>query len=386
MATELHSILGASSAKRWMNCPGSIKLIASLDLPNTSSAYADEGTRAHAVAESCLRGGESRVSATKYGLKPTTDDIELTAAVNTYLADVWAEFGKNKTACTLLIEHKFHLTDVSEECFGTCDAVLYNRATAQLFVWDYKHGAGVRVDAENNPQLLYYALGALKQFEGECIEEVILTIVQPRCECEEGPIRRWSTDMLELLAFEDELKEAVEATKRPDAPHCGGDWCRFCPAKALCPQLERDALALSLDEFGDVFMPDPSAMTPEELARRLDKVAALMTYARALKAFAFAEAERGRAPNGWGLKPKMARRKWTDEDKARAALRSGTDSFMWGEFVALKSCAQIEKLLGKKHFENLAGTYVSKESSGNKLVKVGADGATIADPFDDFSE
>lgn len=368
-----------------MNCPGSVNLIASLNLPETSSAYADEGTRAHTLAEKVLRAGRSKVSPTLDSIKGTAEDIELMAAVNTYLADVWSLIDKNAVQTTLLVEHKFHLTDVSEECFGTCDAVAYDRKRNQLFVWDYKHGAGVKVEAEGNPQLLYYALGAYKHFENEQIDEVILTIVQPRCEAEEGPIRRWAVDPLELLAFGDDLREAVAATKSADAPLADGEWCKFCPVKAHCSRLEGAARALAHDEFGDVTMPEPSTLSPEELARRLDNVAALMTYARALKAYAFAEAERGRAPAGWSLQPKMARRKWKDEDKARSALRDGVESWMWAEFLTLKSCAQIEKLLGKKLFDEVAGEHVLKESSGMKLVKISSDGK-IADPFDDFAE
>ena len=55
-ADRAHASLGASSASRWMACPGSVRL--SEGMPNISSDYAREGTAAHELAEMCLRQGK----------------------------------------------------------------------------------------------------------------------------------------------------------------------------------------------------------------------------------------------------------------------------------------------------------------------------------------
>ncbi len=386
MAEEkIHSLLGASSAHRFMACPGSVALIdqayrSGAISRDASSAYADEGTRAHKLAEDILRAGLVApsleiVKSLDSELGKTKAD-EMLACVKTYVSDVWHAFnygGPTERAGEIVfkVEHKLQL-DMGEDLFCTCDCYLYKEATRTLWVWDYKHGAGKPVDAEGNVQLLYNALGALGELQGRVVSDVVLTIVQPRCDHVDGPVRRWEVSLLELLDFEDELRQTVELIKAGNTYLHAGKHCQFCPVKFNCPELHKNALMVAGDEFevlekGGIHtpLPEPSCLTSEELGKRLTFIAWLQVYAGGLYTYAMREAERGRCPEGWKLVEKRARRKWIDEEKARGEIVQS-----WGatNTLQLKSPAQVEKFVGKGKFSTYAERLVKAESSGLKLV------------------
>ena len=113
-----------------------------------------------------------------------------------------------------------------------------------LWYLDYKHGAGIAVEVENNPQLLDYGLGALLA-DVHPAKRVKLVIVQPRCDHADGPVRDWEIDAIDLLDFRADLKAYAEATQRADAVLVSGDHCKFCAAAPLCPALEKKAQAVA---------------------------------------------------------------------------------------------------------------------------------------------
>lgn len=366
-----HSRIGASSASRWMACPGSVALSAAIE--SKSSSYADEGTRAHELAEKCLRAGR-RADSRDFDKNVSREMVD---AVNVYIDDVLG----NVDYASVWFEYKFHLKEVDEDCFGTADCVSYDESTRTLHVRDLKYGKGVIVDPVENPQGLYYALGAYLSL-GKPISRVIISIIQPRGEHPDGPIRRWETDAWRLIEFAAELKASIARVRAADAPLVAGKQCRFCPVAATCPELYRQAQLTASHEFEVIDLtqplPDPAGMDSAELGRRLKQLAHLRVYGKAIEAFAYAEAGHNRIPNDFKLVDKRPVRKWVDPDTAKAQLRQWfTEDFdkLLTE-PELKTPAQVEKVLGKRHKDDIA-ELIEKKSSGTKLVPLSEGGDAV---------
>lgn len=361
-----HSKLGASSADRWMACPASVRMCEGLKGRETT--YAKEGTRAHTVAEEFLRGKRSK------DVKNWVDDEgdipkEMREAVIDYARIVTEDF---ELGDNLLIEKRFHLKQLHEQLFGTSDAVRWRPSLNRLTVYDFKYGAGVPVEAEENTQLLYYALGALLETAYPA-KEIEIVIVQPRCHHRDGPVRRWLIPSSRILDFIEDLLAAVARTEDPNAPFKEGHHCGWCPAAALCPHLKAAAQEQAKKDFAPGLPYDP-----KELAECLRWLPILRKWAESVEDFAHAEVTAGVDIPGNKLVPKVARRKWIDESVAVAKLRDAfglTDNDLY-EDPEFKSPSQVEKILSKaqrKEFiemnapESPTKLY-SKVSSGTKLV------------------
>lgn len=352
-----HSQIGASSMHRWAACPGSVRL--SAGIVSKSSKYAEEGSDAHALGALCLKeqsapGFYIGEDLDEDGRQFTVTD-EMAEAVQVYVQHVESLTlgGKN----TFMVEHKFDLTSVYPGCFGTADCVVWDAKEKMLHVVDYKHGAGIPVDVADNPQLQYYGLGALIT-AGFPAKKIKLTIVQPRCDHPGGPVRSWDIDAIDLLDFRADLIQFAKATEDPNALLAPGDHCRFCPAAALCPALEERSQALAKVEFTATVPYDPA-----KLKLALDSLPEIEARVKAVREFAYAEAEAGRAVPGYKLVAKRATRKWRDEGAVIDKLQKeiGDDLF---EPRKLKTPAQMEKLVAKAEIAQ----FTVAESSGHTLV------------------
>lgn len=225
-----HSPLGASSAERWMNCPGSVTLIQALrsspDYEEADPDYRRDGTQAHALAAHCLEGDIDCWQADRGQFPELT--AEMMNAVQEYLDYVRSLPGKRE------VEVRVHVPEFHPQFYGTLDCVVSDFC---VHVVDYKHGVGVVVDADDNPQLKYYAYGYIGDWSSPDIT-VKLTIVQPRGFHPDGTIRTWETTVGAIRKWaEEELRPAMDATKDMDYLALG-PWCRFCPAKLVCPAYE----------------------------------------------------------------------------------------------------------------------------------------------------
>ena len=260
------------------------------------------------------------------------------------------------------IEKRFDLSAVHPGCFGTADAVVWHAFSKTLYVFDYKHGAGIAVEVENNPQLLYYGLGALLA-SGYPAKRVKLVIVQPRCDHADGPVRDWEIDAIDLLDFRADLKAYAEATQRADAVLVSGDHCKFCAAAPLCPALEKKAQAVAKLEFSPVLSYDPA-----KLAAALDMLDAVDARAKAIREFAYQEAMEGRAPPGYKLVAKRAIRKWSDETALATRLEDTFGDVLY-QPRKVRSPAQLEDELTAATFKTVSDLII-KESSGLALVHV----------------
>lgn len=250
-----HSHLGASSAKRWMTCPGSFHLVENVQ-KSGSSVYAAQGTVAHALAEGCLDRDVPASSGLGQfswmdGYEIVVDD-EMVRTVQVYLDAVHARIVPGVTV--------HHETRVNLDpwwtqeprpptpMFGTADTWLFNPANRRLTILDFKYGAGVYVPVQDNPQLLYYAAGVLLLIKTP-VRDVEIVVVQPRARGQE-PVRVDVIDYLDLRLWIDmQLKPAVAAVREPDAVLLPGTHCRFCDARSTCPAKAEQANEEARNDF-----------------------------------------------------------------------------------------------------------------------------------------
>lgn len=368
--TTAHSKIGASTCERWWNCPGSVALIETVP-PQPQGPYAAEGTAAHELAEKCLREGLDADKCvgqfSKNGYEWTE---EMAEAVQVYLDTIREDMVKyNLTEEDLQIEHKFHLVDVDANAFGTNDANLQVFLT-RVIVYDYKHGQGTVVEAEDNRQGLYYALGA--SLNGD-YDEIEIVIVQPRAVHRDGPVRRWVITKEQLDEFRDELKSRIAATRQPDAKLRPGPWCKktFCAAAAVCPAIKKQVELVAGDVFNtskieEIKLPEPARMSPLELRRLLDLAPLIDSWLAAVQNHALSLAMRGEKVVDYKLVRKKSNRKWIDEANVCATLEAKYGDMVYNA-PKLKSPAQMEKALGKAGKEEVAAL-TTKPLGGLVLV------------------
>jgi hypothetical protein len=394
-SSSAHSKLGASSMYRWAACPGSVALAATLP-PAPTSSYADEGTRAHEIAARVLETGWWTDKD-----NPKADDVddETRTAIIVYLDAVAAAF---RPWCKRLIEHRFDLSKVYPGCFGTGDCIVYDPKTGTLYVFDYKHGQGIPVevvgkDGKPNPQLMYYGLGALMTTDFK-VNRVVLTVVQPRCNHPDGPVRSVTIPVMDMLDFAADLVTYAKATEAPNAPLNSGEHCRFCPAAGVCPKLGEVAQKVAKDDFmnqieaADIAgAPIEGAYDPKRLAETLSQLTTLENYIKAVREFAYSEAQQGRCPPGWKLVDKRASRKWRMDDGEERLVSHLQNATMFKKEAlydkpSLLTPPALEKILGKRFFSELCEEFVVKESSGTKLVPEWEKGdpVTVLTAKDDF--
>ena len=334
----LHSKLGASSAKRWMNCPGSLRMIEKSP-PQQESKYAAEGTAAHELAEIALKKGWNPSGAIGKEIAGFTVTEEMADAVAVYVDYVVITSGDSK----ILIEEKFDLSHIYEGMFGTNDACS-GKDYETLHVFDYKHGAGVPVEAENNPQLLYYAIGASKNRRFKTVK---MHIVQPRAIHPEGPIRTLEVPFEYLHEFSVELKKAGIRTQEPDAYLAAGEWCRFCPALGLCPEVHRKTSELAKTDFADPHLPPAETLSNEQLSEVINHETLIKNFLDDVKKQAYAKLMSGEKIEGLKLVRKRGSRKWKDEPQLMDVLKR--DGMLEDAFTTkLKTPAQLEKTHGKE--------------------------------------
>lgn len=371
MTQPAHSKLGASSSHRWMECPGSIRL--SKDVTDTSSVFALEGTAAHDLMAMCLQEQVDAVEYIGVELEPKGSGVkfianeEMIEAVQVYLDTI---AGDREANDEIYVEHRFSLDTIYPGMFGTGDTVLLLPAKRKLKVYDFKYGKGVPVEVEGNSQLKYYGLGAALSFKG--FDEVELVIVQPRAPHKDGPVRRFSLSVLDLLEFADDLRTAAVKTEDPEAALRAGEWCQFCPARGFCPELKNAAMSAAMVEFtptGTNTPPAPNFLSPEQLDRMLRDADVVETWIAAVREYAHALLTAGGEVPNWKLVAKRAHRRWGDEMDAAMALHAlgvPEEKIYTRKIV---SPAQAEKLVAKKARKELSEHIKPGIPSGTTLAR-----------------
>lgn len=368
-AERNHAVLSASGAHRWLNCPGSVMLEA--QFPETTSEAAMEGTLAHELAEMKLRHyfftadySRKKLSAGINKLKKNELwQEEMQGYTDEYLDYIKGAAVAMKSVPYVAIEKKVDFSAYIPEGFGTADCILI--CGQDLYIIDLKYGKSPngRVDAENNSQMMLYALGAYEAYRLLYpIKTIHLAIVQPRLS---DGISEWSCSVDELLKFGSYAKERAalalsgKGEFNPDVKTC--KWCR---AKAQCRARAEKNVTLAF-AAGSL----PPLITVEEAGRYLTVGEDVANWLGNLQEWALKECLSGNEVPGWKVVEGRSSRTWTDMDGAFETLTAvGYDEALLWERKPL-TLAQVEKAIGKKDFVEYVGNYVVKTPGKPTLVK-----------------
>ena len=367
-----HAILSASSSDRWLHCPPSTRM--NEKVPDESSSYALEGSEAHALCEYKLKTALGR-KAKDPSLSMYSKEMEDAAS---YYVDHILECleGIRKTTADpiVLIEQRLDFSDIVPEGFGTADCVIL--ANEILYLWDFKYGTGVLVEAERNPQLMLYGLAASLLFDGIYdFDEVKMTIFQPR----RDNISSFTLPKEELYRWAEETVKPIAALAfEGKGDFAAGSWCQFCKVKATCAERARVKLELAKYEFSR-----PPLLTDEEIESILEKLDELSAWAKDIKDYALNAAISGKKWTGFKLVEGRSNRKYSDEAKvADTVEQAGFDPY---EKKVLGITAMTQ-LLGRKQFNELLGDLVIKPEGKPTLVPESDKRPEMTNIFDDFKE
>lgn len=372
---DKHAILSPSAAHRWLHCTPAPRVEA--EFPETTSEYAEEGRLAHSVCELAAKKKFTVMNNRTYNSRlkklkadPKWDDEMLSTAA-TYVEHLTEHAMRFEHAPYVALEVQVDITDYAPEAFGTCDCVMIGGD--ELIITDYKHGKGVPVSAQDNPQMLLYALGALKLYRpiyGDTIRRVSTYIDQPRLGSYDGA----SMTVEELIAWGESIKPKAAAAFMGTGEFAPGEWCRFCRAKAKCRARANQNTAL--EDFKDCiplgrsipmqaeydatgFKPS-NCLTDEEIGALLVRAEGLVAWYNDLKEYALAACLNGKTIPGWKAVEGRSTRAWTDQDAALEALMAGgvEEAIIYDRVP--KTLAQLEKVIGKQRFGELVGGMITK--------------------------
>ena len=356
MPPDKHALLSASSAHRWTNCTPSARLEQEFSDKETEAAA--EGTAAHALCEHKLRRMlkmRSKKPVSQY------DSDEMDGYTDDYVQFVCEAIAEAKQYCTdpiVLVEQRLDFSCYVPEGFGTGDCLIV--ADKLLHIIDFKYGQGIVVESENNPQMMLYALGALRLFDHLYdIDTVSMTIFQPRRE----NISTWTISVDELMKWaENTLKPKAELAFSGKGEYTVGSWCQFCRAAVKCRARAEAKLELAKYEFRL-----PPLLTDEEIEDILSKLDDLQKWAKDIFAYAQeAAVNHGKQWEGFKLVASRSNRKYTDEDAvAKAAVKAGYKDIYRKSLITI---TEMEKLMGKKTFAEVLGGLVVKPQGKPTLV------------------
>lgn len=355
MPPQKHALLSASSAHRWLHCPPSAKLTAGVTEAPSEAAL--QGTAAHALAEHKLRRAlkqQSKRPVSKY------EDDEMNTHTDDYVSYVLEQYEQAKqvtSGAVIYIEQHLDFSNVVPGGFGTGDCLIV--ADGTLHVIDLKYGLGVLVEAEWNPQMMLYAMGALALFDALYdIEQVALTVFQPRRE----NVSTWTISVTELNKWaEHTLKPAAELAAKGDGEFCAGTWCQFCRIASTCRARAEANLELAKFEFAP-----PAELSADEVADVLAQIPGLTRWASDVQDYALSQALSGERYEGFKLVAGRSIRKYTDETAVAEAAKAAGYRDIYKR--SLLTITAMEKLMGKKQFSEILGDLVVKPEGKPTLV------------------
>jgi len=353
-----HAFLSPSGSHRWLNCTPSAMLES--EFPGGSSSAAEEGTAAHEFCEHKLKKALRRRSK-----RPVSDydSDEMQEYTDSYVDYVLEQLEVAKQTCKdpmVLIEQKVDFSEYVPDGYGTADCIIVSDNTLQII--DFKYGLGVLVDAEQNTQLMCYSIGALNLFDSLYdIKEVTMHIFQPRRE----NVQNWTIPVDELKAWaENELKPKAQMALNGEGEYHPGEWCQFCKAAVRCRARAEEKLRLARQEFKM-----PPLLADSEIEEVLTILPDLTKWADGILAYATdAAVNHGKEWNGFKVVEDRSVRKYKDEELvAQAAKDHGyTDIYR----QSLITMTEMQKLMGKKQFDQILGDLIVKPQGKPNLVPV----------------
>ena len=371
-----HALLSPSASKRWLTCTPAARLEAKLKerFGDKGSAFAAEGTLAHGVAELKLQKEIGLINDYNYRTQlasleekhksqvPNGITKDMHRNTDYYVDTVMECYYSAKKRCPdaeLHIEVRLDMDEWVPRCFGTSDAVVVSDDV--LFVIDYKNGAGVPVSAVDNPQARIYGLGALAKF-GDLFgcSEIHNIIVQPKLQS----VTEEVLTRPELLEWGDSIREPAARAWRGEGEYKTGDHCRFCAAKAICAARAAEAMSVFTHGFDA-----PGVIPDDSIPGILAVLDTAEAWIKDIRAYAQSQALRGQQWPGYKLvRGKRPGRKWANEESVIDQLARAGYSREQYEETKLRSCAEMEKVLGKTAFEALLSQFVTQGEAGLTLV------------------
>jgi hypothetical protein len=366
-AERAHALLSASGAHRWLHCTPSARLEATL--PDTTSDAARKGTLAHEIAELKLRKalGIDPLTARKFSsaMKKLKEnelfEPDMEGNTDLYVDYIQRLVHAFPAPPYIAVERRVDLSAYVPEAFGTSDCIIIG--SKQLYIVDYKNGQGVPVPADNNPQMMLYALGALRHYSLLYeIETVHVAIVQPKVW--DYP-SEWSLPASELLAWGESIKPIAQQAFAGDGDYTPGDHCGFCRAKDTC--------RARVEQFFSVepLVPrKPPLIGWDEVGEALRKADGIVSWYNDLKKSALTEVLKGTVVPGWKAVAGRGGRDFADIDAAFSHLQAnGIDEALLYDRKPI-TAAQVEKVLGKQPYKELledAG-HIEKRSGAPTLA------------------
>lgn len=364
-----HAILSASGASRWMACTPSAVLEQQFE--NKSSVFAEEGTLAHELGELTLKLNLGEITKRTFNSKfKKIQENKLYSAdmpdyVQTYVDTCLGRVSEAKATtpdALFKIEQRLDFSEWVPNGFGTGDFVIIADGTME--VCDLKYGKGVPVSANNNKQMMLYALGAIAEFNFLYdIQKVRMTIIQPRLD----NISTFEVTTEDLLKWaEDYVRPRAELAIKGKGEFCAGDHCKFCRAKAICRARAEKNMELAKYDFEE-----PALLDNNDVAYILSKIDELVNWAGDVKDFALEQALNGEEYDGFKVVEGRSNRKYADTEAIVEILRDNNfndpDIFKPSELITLTN---MEKLVGKKKLTELIGDYIVKPPGKPTLVPI----------------
>lgn len=369
-----HALLGPSKAYQWMACTPSARL--EEGFPDSSSEAAAEGTLAHELAELKVRNyfysvefGKRKLTAAVNKLKKENADLwqeEMMGYTDDYLDFIRTKALSLPVEPYVAIEKQVDLTAYIPDGFGTADCILV--CGDLIHVIDFKYGKSPngRVDAERNPQMMLYALGAYEAYRMLYpIKKIRMSIVQPRLP---DGISTWETTLEDLLAFGEEVKAKAALAIEGKGEFAPSDkTCRYCRAKGRCRARAEENARLA---FADGYQKKPPLISNEELGEYLRQGADISKWLSDLQDIALKECLSGKDVPGWKAVEGRGSREWTDLDKAFQHLTEAgiPEGILWERKPVTPPA--LEKALGKKEFTEHTDGYVAKKPGKPALAPV----------------
>lgn len=374
MPPSEHAVLSASSANRWLHCPPSVRL--SEGYMDKASVFAMEGTSAHELCEYKLRSalGMEAENPTENLDFYNTEMEECAEGYATYILELVEKAKETCSDPVVMVEQRVDFSRYVPEGFGTADCIII--ADETLNIVDYKHGKGVEVSAEDNPQMKLYALGALELFD--ClydISKVQMTIFQPRL----SNVSVFVMDKADLLNWaNDELTAKAELAFEGKGELCCGEWCKFCKAKSNCKERARVNMEMAQYEFRK-----SSLLTDKEVVEILSRIDELTSWASDVKNFALEQAVRGKQWPGWKVVEGRSNRKYTNEGAvAQVVKNAGYNPYD----EKIMGITNMTKMLGKEKFNELLGDFVERPQGKPTLVPEDDNRPEMNTAKEDFKE
>lgn len=363
---DIHARLSASGAKKWINCPGSIQLEENFE--DKPSQFAEEGTNAHALGEAKIRLATKEYNRTKYhnairNLEITEDMEDYAESYKNYVIERYNSALQKTPDAILMLEQRLDFSKYVPDGFGTGDAVII--AEGKLEIIDLKYGKGVEVSAVDNPQLRLYALGAYEAFDMLYgFDTVEMTIYQPRLD----NISSENISVAELLEWGESVKKAAQLANNDSVIECvAGKHCDtgFCKARPVCRAYAEERQKMAVYDFKP-----PAMLTVAEIADIIEQSASLEKWAKLVCDYALEQAyKHGVEYPGYKVVEGRSNRKYSKPDSEVAKILTD-NGYQESDILVhkLKGITDIEKLLGKKTFAEVLGSYVVKPPGKPTLV------------------